>query len=202
MAYRPFPVRFVYQRTNWASFSINACTLTSEYGSVRYVSTLQKRWCWNIQIIATTSFQPSVDSLVELIFTESSRQKKAVLLQHGETSNQQKQHKMVQIEHNHFFVKYQRKSNIFIEKQPKRYRIPTNATPFWYECDTWTGKNYTFFRRNSLYLRHEGNNRNYAKDRISPDHHRGVCTHIRYYLGICHDTWVQDVSWESLEGSL
>ena len=51
-----------------------------------------------------------------------------------------------------------------------------------------TVKNCTFFRGNSLYLQHEGNNRNYAKDRISPDHHRGVCTHIRYYLGICHDT--------------
>ena len=34
------------------------------------------------------------------------------------------------IQHNHFFVKYQRKSNFFIEKQPKRCRIPTNATPF------------------------------------------------------------------------
>ena len=32
------------------------------------------------------------------------------------------------MEHNHFFVKYQRKSKIFIEKQPKRCRIPTNAT--------------------------------------------------------------------------
>ena len=82
------------------------------------------------------SFQPSVDSLVALIFTESSRQKKAVLLQNGETSTLQIQHKMTQIEHNHHFVKYQRKSKIFIEKQPKRCRIPTNATPFWYECDT------------------------------------------------------------------
>ena len=91
-----FLIHFVYLRTNWACFSINACTLTSEYGSVRYVSTLQKRWCWNIQIIATTSFQLSVDSLVELIFTESSRQKKAVLLQHGETSTLQMQHKMTQ----------------------------------------------------------------------------------------------------------
>ena len=35
---------------------------------------------------------------------------------------------MTQIQHNHFFVKYQRKSKIFIEKQPKRCRIPTNAT--------------------------------------------------------------------------
>ena len=126
-----FLIHFVYLRTNWACFSINACTLTSEYGSVRYVSTLQKRWCWNIQIIATTSFQLSVDSLVELIFTESSRQKKAVLLQNGETSTLQIQHKMTRIEHNHHFVKYQRKSKIFIEKQPKRCRIPTNATPFW-----------------------------------------------------------------------
>ena len=82
------------------------------------------------------SFLPSVDSLVALIFTESSRQKKAVLLQNGETSNLQMQHKMIQMEHNHFFVKYQRKSKNFIEKQPKRCRIPTNATPFWYECDT------------------------------------------------------------------
>ena len=38
------------------------------------------------------------------------------------------------MEHNHFFVKYQRKSKIFIEKQPKRCRIPTNATPFWYDA--------------------------------------------------------------------
>ena len=52
----------------------------------------------------------------------------------------------------------------------------------------YQNENCTFFRGNSLYLQHEGNNRNYAKDRISPDHHRGVCTHIRYYLGICHDT--------------
>ena len=35
---------------------------------------------------------------------------------------------MIQIQHNHFFVKYQRKSNIFIEKQPKRCRIRRNAT--------------------------------------------------------------------------
>ena len=35
---------------------------------------------------------------------------------------------MIQIQHNHFFVKYQRKSKIFIEKQSKRCRIPTNAT--------------------------------------------------------------------------
>lgn len=45
-----------------------------------------KQFIWRymgqtIQIIATTSFLPSADSLVELIFTESSRQKKAVLLQ-------------------------------------------------------------------------------------------------------------------------
>ena len=71
------------------------------------------------------SFQPSVDSLVALIFTESSRQKKAVLLQNGETSTLQMQHKMVQIEHNLLFVKYQRKSKIFYKKQPKRCRIPT-----------------------------------------------------------------------------
>ena len=69
-----------------------------------------------IQIIATTSFLPSVDSLVALIFTESSRQKKAVLLPNGETSNLHMQHKMIQIEPNHFFVRYQRKSKIFIEK--------------------------------------------------------------------------------------
>ena len=35
---------------------------------------------------------------------------------------------MIQMEHNHFFVKYQRKSKIFIEKQPKRCRIRRNAT--------------------------------------------------------------------------
>ena len=65
------------------------------------------------------------DSLAARIFTESSRQKKTVLLQNGETSNLQMQHKMTQIEHNHFFVKYQRKSKIFYKKQPKRCRIPT-----------------------------------------------------------------------------
>ena len=48
-----------------------------------------KKMMLEFQIIATTSFQPSVDSLVALIFTESSRQKKAVLLQNGETSNLQ-----------------------------------------------------------------------------------------------------------------
>ena len=67
-----------------------------------------KQFIWRymgqtIQIIATTSFQPSVDFLVALIFTESSRQKKAVLLQNGESSNLQMQHKKIQIEHNHFF---------------------------------------------------------------------------------------------------
>ena len=66
-----------------------------------------------------------VDSLAARIFTESSRQKKTVLLQNGETSNLQKQHKMTQIEHNLLFVKYQRKSKIFYKKQPKRCRIPT-----------------------------------------------------------------------------
>ena len=32
-------------------------------------------------------------------------------------------------------------------------------------------------------MRHERHNKNYAKDRINLNHHRGVCTHIRYYLG-------------------
>ncbi len=40
---------------------------------------------------------------------------------------------MTQIEHNHHFVKFQRKSKTFIEKQPKRCRIPTNATPSFVE---------------------------------------------------------------------
>ena len=44
------------------------------------------------------------------------------------------------IQHNHFFVKYQRKSKIFIEKQPKRCRIHRNATPFWLFFD----KNFAF----------------------------------------------------------
>ena len=89
---------------------------------------------FNLTFIALgNSYIPTEElfSLVALIFTESSRQKKAVLLQNGETSTLQMQHKMTQIEHNHHFVKYQRKSEIFIEKQPKRCRIPTNATPFW-----------------------------------------------------------------------
>ena len=89
---------------------------------------------FNLTFIALgNSYIPTEElfSLVALIFTESSRQKKAVLLQNGETSTLQTQHKMTQIEHNHHFVKYQRKSKTFIEKQPKRCRIPTNATPFW-----------------------------------------------------------------------
>ena len=38
-------------------------------------------------------------------------------------------------------------------------------------------------------MRHERHNKNYAKDRINLNHHRGVCTHIRYYLGyaMIHD---------------
>jgi len=68
-----------------------------------------------LRLSLSATVQLSVDSPVVLIFTESSRQKKAVLLQNGETSTLQKQRKMVQIEHNHFFVKYQRKSN-FLSK--------------------------------------------------------------------------------------
>ena len=131
-----FLIHFVYLRTNWACFSINACTLTSEYGSVRYVSTLQKRWCWNIQIIATTSFQPSADFLVALIFTESSRQKKAVLLPNGETSNLHMQHKMIQIESNHFFVNTKEKAKFLSKNSQKgvafigmRHLFDRNATP-------------------------------------------------------------------------
>ena len=51
--------------------------------------------------------------------------------------------------HNHFFVKYQRKSKIFIEKQPKRCCIHRNATPFWQICisvqenSTGTAKAYS-----------------------------------------------------------
>ena len=67
------------------------------------------------------------DSLAARIFTESSRQKKTVLLQNGETSTLQMQHKMVQMEHNHFFVKYQRKSKIFIEKYCKPNAISSNS---------------------------------------------------------------------------
>ena len=55
------------------------------------------------------------DSLAARIFTESSRQKKTVLLQNGETSTLQMQHKMTQIEHNLLFVKYQKKA-IFLSK--------------------------------------------------------------------------------------
>ena len=95
--------------------------------------------------------------------------------------------------------------NIF-RKIPKKkqffYRKTAKKVSHSYECDTWTGKKCTFCRRKTLYLQHERSNRNNAKDWISPDHHRGVCTHIMYYLRICHDTWVQNVSWESLEGSL
>ena len=67
------------------------------------------------------------DSLAARIFTESSRQKKTVLLQNGETSTLQMQHKMTQIEHNHFFVKYQRKSKIFIEKYCKPNAISSSS---------------------------------------------------------------------------
>ena len=67
------------------------------------------------------------DSLAARIFTESSRLKKTVLLQNGETSTLQMQHKMTQIEHNHFFVKYQRKSKIFIEKYCKPNAISSSS---------------------------------------------------------------------------
>ena len=67
------------------------------------------------------------DSLAARIFTESSRQKKTVLLQNGETSTLQKQHKMVQMEHNLLFVKYQRKSKIFIEKYCKPNAISSSS---------------------------------------------------------------------------
>ena len=73
------------------------------------------------------SLQPSVDSLAARIFTESSRQKKTVLLQNGETSTLQMQHKMTQIEHNLLFVKYQRKSKIFIEKYCKPNAISSSS---------------------------------------------------------------------------
>ena len=54
------------------------------------------------------------DSLAARIFTESSRQKKTVLLQNGETSTLQMQHKMTQIEHNHFFRKIpKKKQNLY-----------------------------------------------------------------------------------------
>ena len=76
-----------------------------------------------------------MDSLVELIFTESSRQKKAVLLQNGETSTLQMQHKMIQMEHNHFFVKYQRKAKFLSKNSQKgvaflrmRHLFGMNAT--------------------------------------------------------------------------
>ena len=56
------------------------------------------------------------DSLAARIFTESSRQKKTVLLQNGETSTLQKQHKMVQIEHNHSSRKIPKKKHFFFTK--------------------------------------------------------------------------------------
>jgi len=71
-----------------------------------------------------------VDSLVELIFTESSRQKKAVLLQNGETSNLQMQHKMIQMEPNHFFRKIPKKKQYFYRKTAKKVSHS-------YECDTF-----------------------------------------------------------------
>lgn len=52
---------------------------------------------------------------------------------------------MTQIEHNHHFVKFQRKSKTFIEKQPKRCRIPTNATPFGRNATHEQGKNAPSF---------------------------------------------------------
>ena len=67
------------------------------------------------------------DSLAARIFTESSRQKKTVLLQNGETSTLQKQYKMTQIEHNLLFIKYQRKSKIFIEKYCKPNAISSSS---------------------------------------------------------------------------
>ena len=43
-----------------------------------------------------------VDSLAARIFTESSRLKKTVLLQNGETSTLQMLHKMILMKYNHF----------------------------------------------------------------------------------------------------
>ena len=85
---------------------------------------------FNLTFIALgNSYIPTEElfSLVALIFTESSRQKKAVLLQNGETSTLQMQHKMTQIEHNLLFVKYQRKSKIFIEKYCKPNAISSSS---------------------------------------------------------------------------
>ena len=76
------------------------------------------------------SFLPSVDSLVALIFTESSRQKKAVLLQNGEPLSLQMQHKKVQIERIHCFVKTPKKKQKFYRKTAKRVSHS-------YECDTF-----------------------------------------------------------------
>ncbi len=60
------------------------------------------------------------DSLAARIFTESSRQKKTVLLQNGETSTLQMQHKMTQMEHNHFFRKIPKKKQNFLQKTAKK----------------------------------------------------------------------------------
>ena len=56
------------------------------------------------------------------------------------------------------------------------------------ECDTYTEECDTFFEKKTLYLHHEINIRNHTTDRISPDYRRGVCTHVRYHLRICHVT--------------
>ena len=101
----------------------NSCLYMNFSAKLRFNFHISKRFRGKVTEIV-------VDSLAARIFTESSRQKKTVLLQNGETSTLQMQHKMTQIEHNLLFVKYQRKSKIFYKKQPKRCRIPTNATPF------------------------------------------------------------------------
>lgn len=64
----------------------------------------------------------------------------------------------------------------------------------------YRGMRHLFWKK-TLYLHHEINIRNHTTDRISPDYRRGVCTHVRYHLRICHVTWVQNVSWGTSEGS-
>ena len=82
------------------------------------------------------SFLPSVDSLVALIFTESSKKRRLFSYRMESLPVYRCSTKRFKLSVSIFCKKHQRKSKKFIEKQPKWCRIPTNATPFWYECDT------------------------------------------------------------------
>lgn len=56
-------------------------------------------------------------------------------------------------------------------------------------------KSEPLFPKKILYLRHERNIGNHAKDRTRPDYHRGGGTHVRCYLRISIYFWQRYTSY-------